>query len=570
MSFYPDPFFYASQYPQFRRASPPHTNAHPFAAHGPQGPQCPPGARRGQFFPDVESIFGAYGDYPNVHHAPPPHPAPPAPPAPHPAHPAHEAAEEHPGFSQFKGFPGVFEFAPPSGPSAPVGPAAARRPGLENLQHSNLEAEKIAADEEELEALRAFRANKKRQAERERAIREETARRNAAARLRAQEAARDLKIRAEVEANARAAARAYLKQKQERQNRIHLAQQAERERQQQNVLEQLCRQFGLFTIPTRDSSQRNDSAINSEFKPEHSNENADDDNNEQDKEVDEENTSNQNESNGSQNPEDADHRAEQFIDPIRSLIEALAPYPIVFTTESSDEEDAPRTNTASSKAPDSGVSTEFPETVSALYDLDGPTCETVTEDGIDDDDQGSAYVNVSEIPIASGDARKRHHKRRHNHHKKARDASHASEEQPSSQNQNRKHGHMEMNGILHALQLDFDRVNDSYNRLKNEPPTDSLQEIITRIEGIKLCYARSEDIYGKLDEMRVNKNQRSAKQALTSQSVSLADKCEELLKQFEDQKRIIRDQQPDAASDSPESPDSVHHATLEDVEDGSD
>lgn len=535
MFLYPDQYFYRSQAPY--RQEPPHPAAPP-----PGQPPAP---------------------HPAAHAMPPPPHAAHLHPDGHPPHPAHPAYAGVPPF-----FPPEFLFGHPAAAAArePPSSATALEPtGLQGpptgfpVNRGVPRDEHIAQDEEELEALRAFRAAKRRQAERERQNKEAALKRKAEAERRAKEIAQrehDLRVRAQVEANARAAAREYLRQKQARQNAISLAQKAERERQQQMLLEQLRRQFGLFTIPSQATAE---SSID---RPEDE-ENADDEAQQAPQQAD----GSAPEAPGSAESREpiADRSAapdeSAFIDPIRSLIEALSPYPIIFTTESSDEEEANETQQQRAKQ-ENDSHADVPERVeapepgepTAELDVDGPTCETVTEDGYDEE-PNPEVVDISEYVEPRDKRQRKHHKR---HHKKARPTAETSTP-----------GDEELGGLVSALRHDFERVRDSYHILENEPATDNLQEIITRIEGVKICFSRSEEIYSKLDEIRVPKTQRKAKQQITSEAVALADKCEELLQSLEEQKQALRARTGSATSaNTADSADSKpHHVTLEEVDD---
>lgn len=546
------------------------------------------------FYPDQFPYQGqsAYRQTPPPPH--PGHPAHPAHPGAHPsAHPGHPGA--HPGhpsrsvpafsdpFAQvmpeYLFGPGVQQVAPSARPSESHRPPACPPPRW--VAALNGESERFAQDEDELEALRVFRASKQREAERAKAAREAALKRKAEAERRAKEIAQrehDARVRAQVEANARAAAREYVRRKQARQNAINLAQKEQRERQQHALLEQLCRQFGLFTIPGT-ASQDEDEDV-----PENAAENANEiSENTKEEDVDENAAEDADptvedvtdriaQAAQASNDETASKSKQQAnpIDPIRALIEALSPYPIIFSTESSeeegDDESRPQPSAGTTNFGSQGYSAntvEEPETVEQPEnDLlnDEPTCETVTEDGIDDyEARDPEIVDITETANPAAAADPTHPK--HPHHRKHR---HKRGRKGPEQQQQQAPTHEDVHGIISALGDEFNRVNESYKLLANEPSTDNLQKVITRVEGVKICFSRSEDIYTKLDEIRAPKSLRKDKQRITSEAVSLADKCEELLQTLEQQKAELRAKQ---RAENP-SPDSKHHhVTLEEVED---
>lgn len=479
-------------------------------------------------------------------------------------------------------------------------------------------------DEDEYRALAAFREARRRSSLHDKQAAILAARRRAEQEQRAREIAQrrhDAEIRAQVEADARTAAREYLRRKQLRQQEAQRAQYEERKRRQQLLLEQLRDQFGFFPII---QTQHDDEDPDSEFQKV-----ATDAGTPGDSEKLVSNDEKPEDSEPSQQSDSASKQADQrkVVDPIRSLVEALSPYPVTFTTDSSDEEETaaePKSKPIVTEPTESSSKSD----TSNSQDTDGPTCETASENDEDEDpyevkearspsqsvpvpdyevydDRDSDYEDEPEDPNANyfippgpsmfpffghndgwmPGPRHHHPRGRHAHpqpHSRGPPRAHSPppHPHPHPHHKSKKHhakkpkvavpekSSAEACGLVCALKEDLERVTEAYNRLSQPKDNDSLEDVIARIEGVKIGYGRSEEIYSQLDNMKVGKDQRTLKHQVTTDAVALADKYDELLKNLYARRDELREQQ--RAAESEKKPTEVkHHVSLEDIHDDS-
>lgn len=447
-------------------------------------------------------------------------------------------------------------------------------PSYQERRGSHIPDEYIVFDEGELSALRAYR-------ERQRSLVENAERREAAAarrraeqQRRAAEALRqqeEARLQARVEAKARAAAREYVRRKQAQQIAIQRAQQEERQLRQQFILEQLRNQFGMF-IPQQTNSQGDEDEVGGA--QQQSSEDASMD------------VKNQHDSvNDSQTAADReDRRQAQIADPIRTLLEALAPYPISFVSSESSDEDEMRAEDDGCESPAAVEPANLERSDDDGNDeAAGPTCETASEEETE-----PAYVEFrdpyanppqspggmsssfeaedEEPPVTKKDrSKERLPSLTSDHLKKAKhNASRRSSKKSvsGSSGASSKTTSAATAGQLNALKEDLQRLNDAYSRLNDAPTPTTYQDAVSRVEGVKIGYRRTEEIYDKLDQMKIGKDYRKLKHQITADSVALADKYEDLLqKSNEIRKELVAKYNAEKAK---------HQVTLEEVDDESD
>lgn len=439
-------------------------------------------------------------------------------------------------------------------------------PHVQGRRGSYIPDEYIVLDEGELSALRAYRERQRRladDAERREAV---AARRRAEQQRQAMEFSRqqeEARLQARVEAKARAAAREYVRRKQAQQIAIQKAQQEERQLRQQFILEQLRNQFGMFMAPQQSGFQTSEDEV--EGTQPVTKEASEDAENKKDAEAPKLAST------------DQESRQSQISDPIRTLLEALAPYPISFvTSESSDEDEmsAEEVPPASSPAVDSE---------NLVHEAAGPTCETASEDETEpayvefndpfahppqshDGMSSSSDLDEEQVhgfkkgrskerqQITSADRLK---KAKHNESRRS-----SKKSSPGISSSSSKTTSATTAGQLTALEEDLQRLNDAYNRLKDAVKPSNYKEAVSRVEGVKIGYRRTEEIYSKLDQMKIGKDYRKLKHQITSNSVALADKYEELLQKANDIRMELV---------SKHNAENVkHQVTLEEVDDESD
>lgn len=402
----------------------------------------------------------------------------------------------------------------------------------------------IIQDEDELEALQAYREKKNREAEllqrrREALIRQQEAER--VARERAEQVERERRLRAAAEQNARAAARAYIRRKQAQQAALLQAEYEEKRQRQQDALEKLLNPFVVrrdsvpFFAQGNEQEQEQageDNVNNNEQAPEQEQKSV-----EQDEQED--------------SQARAQDEAKQYI---QLLVDSLAPslLRVVDPSESSEEDDGETAETAGT----AGTA----RTAERNVEDDGPHCETASEgsgdegsdasvseldpqarpphaDGEESDveqeeqdepfteepfteepsiDDADPVVVIPFTELASKQEKRQKNNVNNTQPKKTRRRSPQASATDSTPEKTIKQ--------LKEWKLKLDSIKEGEKAFKSYPEDPAVISALKK--RAQSLIQKTEAIYENLDGLRVAKDCRKLKHDLTSDAVALADKLE--------------------------------------------
>lgn len=393
----------------------------------------------------------------------------------------------------------------------------------------------IIQDEDELEALQAYREKKNREAEllqrrREALIRQREVER--VTRERAEQVERERRLRAAAEQNARAAARAYIRRKQAEQAALLQAEYEEKRQRQQDALEKLLNPFVFRRDSVPEFAQSNSQQ-----------EQADNEDNtgegEQSRNVEQQGQEQDEQGEQDNAQERAQEEAKHYI---QLLVDSLAPSLLkVFdpsesseddyeTTERNDAgDDGPHCETASEGSGDEGSDAS----VSELDPQAQPPTAGGEESDVEQEEQEEPFTEepyteepslndadpVVVIPfteLASKQEKRQKSDINNTQPKKTRRRTPQSSVTDSTPEKTIKQ--------LKEWKLKLDSIKDSEKSFKSYPEDPAVISALKK--RAQSLIQKTETIYNNLDGLRVAKDYRKLKHDLTSDAVALADKLE--------------------------------------------